>query len=387
MDVYTFNENDEFQQAAELRKYFHDCGAEISPELSSKGIEDDMHKIIGVCDVNFNNADIPEGEIESSLNSIVSVLMVMQTTEKTESLIVAFCEKLQKAPNCRELGMMALRVLYVFFQSMTDKICLKYHIYLAMVQVSGQIGEIGLVYKSMETLKDTMKEAQQPPSPEQYQALLRILHKTLVANNMSEEASSVMLELLGTYTTENASQARDDAHYCITESIRDPETFILDHLLALKPVRFLEGDRTHDLLNIFVHDKLRDYIAFYNSHKEFITATLGLDHEACVRKMRILTFVQLAQDTPEMSFASLQDELDLPRADIEEFVVEALSTGLVAARIDQMASRVLVTTVEHRTFGPDQWRQVASTLERWRQDIVQVKDNLAAISNAVVNAL
>lgn len=64
-------------QAAELRKYFNEKGAEISPELSSKGIEDDMHKIIGVCDATFNCADVPESEVESSLNSIVSVLMVV----------------------------------------------------------------------------------------------------------------------------------------------------------------------------------------------------------------------------------------------------------------------------------------------------------------------
>merc|ERR1719452_300907 len=105
------------------------------------GIEDDMHKIIGVCDATFNLPEVPEVDVESTLNSIVSVLMVMQTTEKTESLIVAFCEKLSKAPNCRNLGGMALRVLFVLFQSLTDKICMKYHIYLAMVQVSGQIGD------------------------------------------------------------------------------------------------------------------------------------------------------------------------------------------------------------------------------------------------------
>ena len=64
-------------QVLELRRYFHEQGAEILPELSGKGIEDDMHKIIGVCDANFARADCPEGEIEGSLNSIVSVLMLV----------------------------------------------------------------------------------------------------------------------------------------------------------------------------------------------------------------------------------------------------------------------------------------------------------------------
>ena len=65
-------------QVVELRSYLHEKGAEISEECSSKGLEDDMHKIIGVCDATFNNPEVPEQEVESTLNSIVSVLMVVR---------------------------------------------------------------------------------------------------------------------------------------------------------------------------------------------------------------------------------------------------------------------------------------------------------------------
>ena len=51
-----------------------------------------------------------------------------------------------------------------------------------------------------------------------------------------------MVMLLGTYTTENASQAREEAQRCIVASLADPQTFLLDHLLQLKPVKFLEGE-------------------------------------------------------------------------------------------------------------------------------------------------
>lgn len=53
----------------------------------------------------------------------------------------------------------------------------------------------------------------------------------------SESASKVMVELLGTYTTENASQAREEAQRCIVASLGDPNTFLLDHLLTLQPVK------------------------------------------------------------------------------------------------------------------------------------------------------
>lgn len=60
-------------QAQELRRYLKSLGAEISEEKSNKGIEDDLHKIIGVCDVCFNNGE--PTDIDGILNSIVSIMV------------------------------------------------------------------------------------------------------------------------------------------------------------------------------------------------------------------------------------------------------------------------------------------------------------------------
>lgn len=62
-------------QAQELRVYFKNLAAEISEEKSPKGIEDDLHKIIGVCDASFK--DRPEGEVEAILNDIVSIMILV----------------------------------------------------------------------------------------------------------------------------------------------------------------------------------------------------------------------------------------------------------------------------------------------------------------------
>lgn len=103
----------------------------------------------------------------------------------------------------------------------------------------------------------------------------------------SEAAAKVMVELLGSYTEDNASQARVDAHRyefvslfltlswsqfhshclccltnacvsvpaflrCIVRALKDPNTYLFDHLLALKPVRFLEGELIHDVSKYFL---------------------------------------------------------------------------------------------------------------------------------------
>lgn len=97
-----------------------------------------------------------------------------------------------------------------------------------------------------------------------------ILYNKFIIFIYSELASKVMIELLGTYTDENASHAREDAIKCIVTALADPNTFLLDPLLSLTPVRSLEGELIHDLLTIFVSEQLSSYQKFYDSHKEFV---------------------------------------------------------------------------------------------------------------------
>ena len=63
----------------------------------------------------------------------------------------------------------------------------------------------------------------------------------------SDEATRVMLELLGTYDEESASLAKDDAEKCVIDFISKPDIFIMDHLLQLKPVMVLQGQRIYQV--------------------------------------------------------------------------------------------------------------------------------------------
>lgn len=60
-----------------MRGYFKKLGAEISEERSPKGIEDDLHKIIGVCDACFKET-VTVNQIEEVLNGIVSMLALVR---------------------------------------------------------------------------------------------------------------------------------------------------------------------------------------------------------------------------------------------------------------------------------------------------------------------
>lgn len=311
------------EQAQELRRYFKSLGAEISEDKSPKGIEDDLHKIIGVCDVCFKDGD-PQ-EIDGILNSIVSI-MVSIALERGENIILAYCDKLTKAPETA-LAKVCLQSLWRLFNNLETVSPLRYHVYYHLVQVAKQVDQVNEVFVGVEQLKSQFSQC--PPSNEQMQKLYRLLHEVLKDSN-SELASKVMIELLGTYTAENASYAREDAMKCIVTALADPNTFLLDPLLSLKPVRFLEGELIHDLLSVFVSEKLPAYLQFYQNHKEFVTSQ-GLNHEHNMKKMRLLTFMQLAENNPEMTFEELQRELQIEENQVEPFIIEVLKTKLVRA--------------------------------------------------------
>uniref|UniRef100_A0A4W4DPG5 PCI domain-containing protein n=1 Tax=Electrophorus electricus TaxID=8005 RepID=A0A4W4DPG5_ELEEL len=330
MSVPAFIDITEEDQASELRAYIKSKGAEISEENSEGGLHIDLAQIIEACDVCLKDDD---KDVESVMNSIVSLLLILET-DKQEALIESLCEKLVKF---REGERTSLRMqLYV---------------------------------QNADTCSYIQKK----------HTLLRLVYEALVDCKKSEAAAKVMVELLGSYTEDNASQARVDAHRCIVRALKDPNTFLFDHLLALKPVRFLEGELIHDLLTIFVSAKLAAYVKFYQSNKDFIDS-LGLSHEQNMAKMRLLTFMGMAVEMKEISFDTMQQELQIGADDVEAFVIDAVRTKMVYCKIDQTQRRVVVSHSTHRTFGKQQWQQLYDSLSAWKQNLATVKTSLQTLS-------
>jgi len=368
------------EQAEELRAYFKGLGAEISEEKSSQGLEDDLHKIIGVCDTCFKDAT--DAEVEGVLNGILSMLALVEG-DKKEGLILSFCEKLSQATN-NQVGLVCLKVLWALFMSLEENNPLRFQVYYYLVGVAGKTQQLTTVYKDIPSTKSMF--VSNPPSNEQMQKLYRRLHELLLSNGKSEEAGRVMIELLGTYTTENASQAREEAQRCIIASLADPNTFLLDHLLQLKPVKFLEGELIHDLLTIFVSQKLEAYTRFYESHKEFVNG-LGLKHPDNIRKMKLLTFMQMAENRSEITFQEVQQSLQLNEEEVEEFLIDVIKTRLVRAKISQGEGVVYVSSTMHRTFGLGDWQQLHTLLSAWKENLNTVKEQLAHVASTQVELM
>ncbi|XP_053305503.1 eukaryotic translation initiation factor 3 subunit M isoform X1 [Spea bombifrons] len=382
MSVPAFIDVTEEDQAAELRAYLKSKGAEISEENSEGGLHIDLAQIIEACDICLKDDD---KDVESIMNSVVSLLLILEP-DKQEALIESLCEKLVKFRE-GERPSLRLQLLSNLFHGMDKSTPVRYTVYCALVKVAASCGGIIYIPTDLDQVRKWITNWNL--STEKKHVLLRLLYEALVdckksnddADPFSDEAAKVMVELLGSYTDDNASHARLDAHKCIVRALKDPKTFLLDHLLALKPVKFLEGELIHDLLTIFVSAKLSSYVKFYQNNKDFIDS-LGLSHEQNMEKMRLLTFMGMAVENKEISFDTIQQELQIGADDVEAFVIDAVKTKMVYCKIDQTQKKVIVSHSTHRTFGKQQWQQLYDILNTWKLNLSKVKTSLQSISDA-----
>ncbi|KAJ8023927.1 Eukaryotic translation initiation factor 3 subunit M [Holothuria leucospilota] len=374
MNFTTFISLQETEQAGEIKSYLKSQGATIKETLSDKGIQEDLFEIIQAVGVVWKEHD--EQDIEALFNSILSLLIYLPL-EDMNILVPKVSEHLVAAGD-GQMCDLRLKILSSLFHGVGEQNPLSYTVYSSMLQVAAQAKSCELLQTELEQVRDWIKIWQL--AQEQTCNLLRLLYEALKESKQSEKASKVMVELLGTYTEDNASQARDEAHRCIVNALADPNVYLFDHLLTLRPVKFLEGERIHELLTIFVSGNLQMYQDFYNTNRDFIQ-TLALNHEDTIHKMRILTFMGMAVDQKELSFDQIEQALKMQEEEVERFIIEVVKSKMAQVKIDQKNRKVFVSYVTHRTFGKHQWQQLRDILTSWQKNLAHIRERLDTVAN------
>ena len=106
-----------------------------------------------------------------------------------------------------------------------------------------------------------------------------------------------------------------------------------------------------------------------------------------MQKMRLLSFMQLAETNPEINFETIQKELQIGPDEVEGFIIEVLKTKLVRARMDQAARKVYTSSTMHRTFGRAQWQQLHDLLYSWKGNLQSVQEGMKNITAAQLELL
>ena len=126
------------------------------------------------------------------------------------------------------------------------------------------------------------------------------------------------------------------------------------------------------LLKIFQEGKLSDYEAFFLKKDEVkVLSQWGLNAGECQRFMRILSLTSLAAEHEEIPYSVIAETLKLPSGttEVESWVIAAVNSGLLQAKMDQLAQKVMVERCVVRQFDKEQWKSLQSRLSLWKKHV------------------
>jgi translation initiation factor 3 subunit M len=194
-----------------------------------------------------------------------------------------------------------------------------------------------------------------------------------------------LLLLVETYSD---AASVDDAAISVAKevaigAIRDPVSLFRFQrdLLAQPAIQALQHHDSdlYDFLKIFQEGTMSNYEAFVSSHGggDAFLSKWGLNPTSCTRFLRILSLCSLATGRESISYSEISQSLHLSESDqVESWVIAAVSSGLLQAKMDQLSQVVTVERCVVRKFDVEQWKSLQRKLTAWKD---HVGDILAAL--------
>jgi hypothetical protein len=147
----------------------------------------------------------------------------------------------------------------------------------------------------------------------------------------------------------------------------------VDALLNLKAIKQLQSDPQFgvmfQLLQIVTKDTVHVYQQFYAKNQATLQK-LGCDHDAILRKMRVMTMCTLGEDKHDLTYDALLKDLELKSdQELEECVIEAVGSGYLDARIEQNQRVVYIQRVTARFFDDASWARLGTKLDTWKVNL------------------
>jgi translation initiation factor 3 subunit M len=190
-----------------------------------------------------------------------------------------------------------------------------------------------------------------------------------------------LLKILATYssTSESNDETRSAAKQAAIGAICDPVTLFYEQriIMSLPPVADLKNTdkEIYALLEIFQQGKLEDFQSFIQSNPNTLSNN-NISEEDAIRHMRLLSLCSLATEHEEIPYDAIATTLQVDQSAVENWVIDAVSSGLLSAKMDQLQHVVMVERCVVRRFGIEQWKILQDRLNVWKTNVKSVLDGL-----------
>jgi translation initiation factor 3 subunit M len=273
-------------------------------------------------------------------------------------------------------GGLALSVLSTIFNTTSANSEVRYHVLLAILRVIRATSNFDTLRPQLKQL-DKWLEAWETEDDDARKLYLAVSDVATDAGE-TKHAYTYLLRALRTFSSEQTSspEARDLSLRALKSALTHPTHFDFQDLTDLDSIQALRNSDPvyFQLLEIFNSDSLDDYNDFKDEHDGWVEES-GLDGEALNRKMRLLTLASMAASagqTRSLPYDKIAKALQVPSEDVEMWVIDVIRAGLVEGKLSQLNQTFLIHRSTYRVFGDNQWREVASRLDMWRNSLVGV---------------
>jgi len=237
--------------------------------------------------------------------------------------------------------------------------------------------------KNFETLKPQLKNldawlASWETDEEDQRKLYLAIADVAQDAGESEQSYQHLVRALRTIPSDEASsqEARDLSVRAFKSALTHPTHFDFQDLTSLDSIQALRNSEPvyFQLLEIFTSELLDDFNDFNDEHSGFLEEA-GLDEAVLTRKMRLLTLASIAasaNQTRSLPYSDIAHALQIPSEDVEIWVIDVIRAGLVEGKLSQLNQTFLIHRSTYRVFGENQWREVDSRLQMWRNSLLGV---------------
>lgn len=316
----------------------------------------------------------PERELQAAYNLLIHLISQAPEPDKYLPPVCKFLTQPITSSSHNSTGI-ALGILGTIFNTIPPNDDTRYHVLLAIVDVIKNSGNYETLQPQLKSL-DVWIQDWELDSEDARKLYLAVSNAAASAKEPGDSYLYLLKALRTLQDDASCAEARDLSLKALKASFQNEKHFDFQDLTALDSV---QASRKSDpvwseLLELFSSENYDDLQDFKESNPSFCSDS-GLDEEILDRKMRLLTLASLAAQashTRTLAYSTIAKALNVPSEDVEMWVIDSIRSGLVEGKLSQQKQEFLIHRSTYRTFGDNQWREVASRLETWKSSLVNV---------------
>lgn len=339
-------------------------------------------------DALWDQSDDKNREIEGVFSLLISLLPFLDEEEKMVDLCGEMSEILIRATNHSTLRLKLLMCLYNLF---TPNFPLRYPIFKKILTFAFENKLYEQLLPYLAQLEEWKRDWNL--SKEEESALYFMIQSQLRSLGRQEKAYHYLQKYLrifdqGSAAELSSKQCEDSALLAIKDACALPKVFEVDSIMSLAAVKSLvkKHPKVMELMNIFLKEGNPQKLKQFQTQNPKVFADYGIDFDALLEKVRLLSLASLAKDKQEIVLADAAGQLGETVEEVEKWVVKAIAEGIIEGRIDQLAKSVKVKSTLFRTFGPNEWSNLEGQIKHWLDNIAVLKGLVSQQSGFAANS-